>query len=109
MYIFLSTDHWHDVVAGSLLGFGIANFTYRQYFPSLGSKLSHLPYAPRMELLDGTRASELPYYRSSTDSQYETEVELLRGTAPRNEPAEHPEQSWEQGLSMEGGPLHSHG
>jgi diacylglycerol diphosphate phosphatase/phosphatidate phosphatase len=109
MYIFLSTDHWHDVVAGSLLGFGIANFTYRQYFPSLGSKLSHLPYAPRIELLDGTRVSELPYYRSSTDGQYEAEVELLRGTAPRNESAEHPEQNWERGLSMEGGPLHSDG
>ena len=105
---FPSTDHWQDVLAGSLLGFIIANFSYRQYFPSLGSKLSHLPYAPRTEILDATRGSGLPYYRTSTDSQHETEVELLRGTVPRNEPAEHSEENWERGPRMEGGPRHSH-
>lgn len=98
--------HWQDVVAGSILGFVIANFAYRQYFPSLGSKLSHLPYAPRTEHLEATPASTLPYYRESTDSQGEVEVGLLRDTVRRNEP-EHPEQSWDRGPSMEGGPLHS--
>lgn len=107
MHVFPSTDHWQDVLAGSLLGFGIANFAYRQYFPSLSSKLSHLPYAPRIELLDGARASALPYYRTSTDSHYEAEVELLHDTVPRREHAEHPEQSWDS-PGMEGGPVQSH-
>jgi diacylglycerol diphosphate phosphatase / phosphatidate phosphatase len=102
MHGFPPTDHWHDVIAGSLLGFVIANFSYRQYFPSLSSKHSHLPYAPRIELLDDIHAADLPYYRSSMDSQYGTEVELLQGTVPRHEPAEHPEQSWERGPTMEG-------
>ncbi|KAI8998589.1 acid phosphatase/Vanadium-dependent haloperoxidase [Trametes punicea] len=39
--------HWHDVLAGSLLGLLAAYFSYRQYYPPLQSKLSHEPYPPR--------------------------------------------------------------
>lgn len=106
--------HWQDVIAGSLLGFTIANFAYRQYFPSLGSKRSHLPYAPRTLHPEDTYryGSGLPYYqRNPTDSQRDAEVELLSGAVSRdnmrrNEP-EHPEQLWDRGPSMEDGDLHS--
>jgi len=106
--------HWQDVLAGSLLGFTIANFAYRQYFPSLSSKRSHLPYAPRTLHPQDTRrpAPVLPYYhRRSMDSQGEAEVELLSGAVShgnvgRNEP-EQQEQSWERGSSVEDGNFRS--
>ncbi len=41
-------DHWHDVLVGSLLGTVLAYFSYRQYYPSLASELSHRPYSPRI-------------------------------------------------------------
>ncbi|KAK0228408.1 phosphatidic acid phosphatase type 2/haloperoxidase [Armillaria fumosa] len=40
--------HWHDVLLGSLLGTVLAYFSYRQYYPSLASELSHRPYSPRI-------------------------------------------------------------
>lgn len=40
--------HWHDVLVGSLLGTVLAYFSYRQYYPSLASELSHRPYSPRI-------------------------------------------------------------
>ncbi|KAF8061593.1 PAP2-domain-containing protein [Lyophyllum atratum] len=45
--------HWHDVLVGGLLGTVISYFTYRQYYPSLGSELSHRPYSPRIQRDDG--------------------------------------------------------
>ncbi|KAI0064654.1 PAP2-domain-containing protein [Artomyces pyxidatus] len=53
--------HWQDVTAGSLLGFTIAYFAYRQYYPSLSSEVSHTPYPPR------TQRSEpvLPVHRAA--------------------------------------------
>jgi hypothetical protein len=87
MYVLLSTDHWQDVVAGSALGILTAYFSYRQYFPSLSSKLSHLPYSPRIQHLEATRdisPDTLPQYRDSAEGQ---EVELLRGTVRRDEPS----------------------
>ncbi|OBZ75896.1 putative diacylglycerol pyrophosphate phosphatase 1 [Grifola frondosa] len=36
--------HWHDVLAGSLLGLVVSYFSYRQFYPSLASELSHYPY-----------------------------------------------------------------
>ncbi|KAG5639518.1 hypothetical protein H0H81_000663 [Sphagnurus paluster] len=41
--------HWHDVLVGSLLGTVVSYFSYRQYFPSLASELSHRPYSPRIK------------------------------------------------------------
>jgi hypothetical protein len=114
MHVSSSTDHWQDIVAGSLLGFIIANFSYRQYFPSLGSKRSHLPYAPRTLHPEDSRrsASVLPYYhRRSMDSQGEAEVELLSGAVSRDNVRrnehEQPEQPWERGPSVEDGNFRS--
>ncbi|KNZ75493.1 putative diacylglycerol pyrophosphate phosphatase 1 [Termitomyces sp. J132] len=41
--------HWQDVLVGSILGTVISYFTYRQYYPSLASELSHRPYSPRIK------------------------------------------------------------
>jgi len=99
--------HWQDVLAGSFLGIVMAYFSYRQYFPSLGSDLAHLPYAPRTQHLEDTHgrpAPGLPYYRSSVESEHgEAGVELLRDTVKRNEP-ERVERTWERGPSLEDGP-----
>ena len=46
------TDHWQDVLVGAILGAVLAYFSYRQYYPSLASKNSHRPYAPRIQLED---------------------------------------------------------
>ena len=54
------TDHWHDVLVGSILGTLFAYFSYRQYYPSLSSELSHRPYSPRIK--DDVEAV-LPFHR----------------------------------------------
>jgi len=41
--------HWHDVLVGSIVGTVMAYFSYRQYYPSLGSEYSHRPYSPRIK------------------------------------------------------------
>lgn len=37
--------HWQDVTVGSLIGIVIAIICYRQYYPAVGSTISHLSYA----------------------------------------------------------------
>ena len=49
---FFTLDHWHDVLVGGLLGTLVSYFTYRQYYPSLSSELSHRPYSPRIKRED---------------------------------------------------------
>ena len=101
MYFLLLPDHWQDVVAGSVLGIVTAYFSYRQYFPSLASKLAHLPYSPRIHHPDGTHGSPpdtLPYYHEPLDDG--TEVELLHETVRRDGTGQ-PEQIWGRGPSEE--------
>lgn len=61
--------HWQDVSVGLVLGFTIAYFSYRQYYPSLEHPLSHLPFAPR-KYASGNYANstELAGYHPSKDS-----------------------------------------
>jgi|SRR5712671_1278690 len=102
----LSTDHWQDVLFGSLLGIVMAYFSYRQYFLPLASELAHLPYSPRPQFLEGTHdpAPGLPYYSDPVERERGgAVVEPPRDTVKRNEP-EQVEQTWEQGPSLEGGP-----
>ncbi|KAF9348824.1 hypothetical protein BGX34_002221 [Mortierella sp. NVP85] len=40
--------HWHDVTAGAFMGAIFAVFAYRQYYPSLASGKSNLPFSPRV-------------------------------------------------------------
>ncbi|PFH52415.1 hypothetical protein AMATHDRAFT_140084 [Amanita thiersii Skay4041] len=84
--------HWHDVLVGSLLGTVLAYFCYRQYYPSLASKLSHRPYSPRIKREDSilpshgrhsedTHATH-PFAHASQPSYAEGDYEL-EGTVPR--------------------------
>jgi diacylglycerol diphosphate phosphatase/phosphatidate phosphatase len=67
----ISSDHWQDLVAGTTLGLTIAYFCYRQYYPCLSSKYSHLPYAPRTTPGDATRLP-VHYSQTSFDSIHES-------------------------------------
>ncbi|CAG8515439.1 14875_t:CDS:2 [Funneliformis caledonium] len=40
--------HWHDVFAGSLIGFLLSYFAYHQYYPSLHSAISDKPFTIRL-------------------------------------------------------------
>ncbi|KAI8050806.1 phosphatidic acid phosphatase type 2/haloperoxidase [Syncephalis plumigaleata] len=40
--------HWQDVLVGGIVGFGMAYFAYRQYYPSLSSHQCHRPFSPRI-------------------------------------------------------------
>ncbi|CAI2174337.1 19042_t:CDS:10 [Funneliformis geosporum] len=40
--------HWHDVFAGSLVGFLLSYFAYHQYYPSLQSAISDKPFTIRL-------------------------------------------------------------
>jgi diacylglycerol diphosphate phosphatase/phosphatidate phosphatase len=112
---FPSPDHWHDVLAGSILGLVMANFAYRQYFRSLASEASHLPYDPRTQRPEGAHdhpAPGLPRYRTlqrPADGEVDDgEVELIDGTVRGGEPEQLVvEQGWERGPSLEGGFPHS--
>ncbi|KAJ7632485.1 phosphatidic acid phosphatase type 2/haloperoxidase [Roridomyces roridus] len=44
--------HWQDVLVGSVLGTVVSYFSYRQYYPSLSSEVSHRPYSPRIATFD---------------------------------------------------------
>ncbi len=87
-------DHWQDVLTGSVLGLGLAYFSYRQYYPSLASEISHCPYSPRIKHED----SILPLHHvhstethgtANGQSHYRDSVEdgeaLPRETVPRPE------------------------
>ncbi|KAG1756553.1 PAP2-domain-containing protein [Suillus paluster] len=79
--------HWHDVVAGAILGLAVAYFAYRQYFPSLASPMSHKPHPPRVR-----REEELPTVNPATDrgqsytDGIDEEVELV-GDVRKPDPA----------------------
>ncbi|KZT09478.1 acid phosphatase/Vanadium-dependent haloperoxidase [Laetiporus sulphureus 93-53] len=77
--------HATDILAGSLLGIATAYFSYRQYFPSLSSRLSHRPYSPRIkrELLP-VHAQSVPLAAGEEESE-ETDGELEHETIPRDE------------------------
>lgn len=45
------TDYRHhptDIIAGSLLGLGLAYFSYRLYYPPLDHPMAHKAYSPRI-------------------------------------------------------------
>jgi hypothetical protein len=91
----------------------MANFAYRQYFRSLSSKVSHLPYDPRTQRPEGAddhHALVLPHYqtlqRPTSGGVDDGEVELIDGTVRRGG-SEQLEQGWERGLGLEGGFPHS--
>ena len=59
--------HWQDVLVGGALGLLVSYFAYRQYYPPLTSRRSHVPYAPRDK--DAARAGPvLPTTRDEDDT-----------------------------------------
>ena len=89
-------------MAGSILGLALGYFSYRQYYPSLASEISHRPYAPRIKpegpILpthhhNDSQATErglgIPDHingrHSYHDLPHEEDLELPEGTAPRPE------------------------
>jgi diacylglycerol diphosphate phosphatase / phosphatidate phosphatase len=63
---------------GSLLGITLAYFSYRQYYPSLASELSHKPYSPRIQ-----REPEelLPVHRDQAQD-HPAEARIENGAVP---------------------------
>lgn len=57
------------MTVGSILGLTVAYFSYRQYYPSLTSELSHRPYSPRIR--DGNSDSILPVHDQSRTERYD--------------------------------------
>ncbi|KZV63858.1 acid phosphatase/Vanadium-dependent haloperoxidase [Peniophora sp. CONT] len=49
--------HWQDVLVGGALGLFVSYFAYRQYYPPLTSRRSHVPYTPRDK--DAARAGPI--------------------------------------------------
>jgi len=81
--------HWHDIVVGSAVGLTLSYFSYRQYFPSLASPLSHLPYAPRIER-EAESDEKLPTHHIPGDRMNPEaggDVELVDGTVKRPGPS----------------------
>lgn len=94
--------HWHDILVGSIVGLVLAYFSYRQYFPSLASPLSHRPYAPRIESeedsgpglpMHSDPQSEHPSDHTVSDNG---DVELIDGTVKRSH---HLSDGWRAGGS----------
>jgi len=93
-------DHWQDVLVGSIVGTVFAFFSYRQYYPSLGSEFSHRPYSPRIQREDEERlethddpfeggGDPQPHDHHHDDEEYE-----LEGTVLRPHPPESLEEMW---------------
>lgn len=89
--------HWHDVVAGAILGTAIAYFTYRQYFPSLASPISHRPYSPRVPRDEDVLPTATSHGGSRYSESGEAEqLELIDGGVRKPDPGPL-EEIWRQG------------
>lgn len=83
-------------MVGSLIGLLLAYFSYRQYYPSLASELSHRPYGPRIkreehEILPSHRhapsqGQSLNGNGVAVDRYADDEQLELEGTVPRPRP-----------------------
>ena len=88
------SDHWQDVLAGSILGTVLAYFSYRQHFPGLASKFSDRPYSPRVKH-ENTEMLPTHNLHSFADSHgggirvsYDDHDDALTETVPRPEPGQ---------------------
>ncbi|KAG5647199.1 hypothetical protein DXG03_001158 [Asterophora parasitica] len=72
-FIFSFSDHWQDVLVGSLLGTIVSYFSYRQYYPSLTAQLSHRPYSPRIKREDAGEVLPI-HQRSLSPNDHESSL-----------------------------------
>lgn len=88
--------HWQDVLVGSILGMVVAFFSYRQYYPPLGSEMAHRPYAPRIKResdslpLHNRQHSAEPFSGPPRPEPYQDSqesMELADGAVPRKDPS----------------------
>lgn len=71
--------HWHDVLVGSVLGLVLAYFSYRQYYPHLGTQRSHHPFPPRINRVDDDNdIPVLPMHHGETSNLAEADEEAGR-------------------------------
>lgn len=94
------SDHWQDVLTGSILGTVLAYFSYRHYYPNLTSKHSHQPYSPRIKREDteilpthNLRSSEASHGGGDRTS-YADNDNGVAGTVPRPDTTGHLEAVW---------------
>ena len=99
-------DHWQDVLVGSIVGTVFAFFSYRQYYPSLGSEYSHRPYSPRIpredeerlemhdDPFEGGGGDPQPYDHHHHHDNVDDEEYELEGTVLRPHPPESLEDMW---------------
>jgi len=101
------------VLVGSVLGTLVSYFTYRQYYPSLGSEVSHRPYAPRIAQDEipshhNRRTSSRLAYRDDPTAEDIIDSGPLQGTVVRNEPGSLRELWRDSADHEETTPLHPH-
>ncbi|KAI0309195.1 phosphatidic acid phosphatase type 2/haloperoxidase [Amylostereum chailletii] len=105
--------HWQDVLVGTVLGLVVSYFSYRQYYPSLGSELSHRPYSPRIKRMEpllpthhhtpssaplhGPPTVETQPYTDQSSDEHLEDVPM-HGTVRREEPGPL-RQVWKEGDS----------
>lgn len=70
-------DHWDDVLVGSALGLGVAYFSYRQYYPHLASKTTHIPFTTRFEKVEYDVDNEAVFRDGDADDE---EAGLIGGS-----------------------------
>ena len=81
------------------MGTVIAYFSYRQYYPSLASPMSHRPYSPRVPRDEQVLPTVAPHGESrfpDRESEEGEEVELIDG-AVRNPEPEPLKEVWQRG------------
>jgi diacylglycerol diphosphate phosphatase/phosphatidate phosphatase len=61
--------HWEDVLTGSVLGLVVSYFSYRQYYPDLGSKTAHIPFTTRFEETEYDEDNGTVGYRDDADEE----------------------------------------
>ncbi|KAF5391417.1 hypothetical protein D9757_001954 [Collybiopsis confluens] len=96
--------HWQDVVAGSLLGTGMAYFSYRQYYPGLANKFSHFPYGPRIQHESDYNVLPVHFSRLPSSSSHHVAASALgeNSQLPLRRYADDPESTSASDLELEG-------
>ena len=72
-------DHRHDVLVGSIVGLLLSFFAYHQYYPSLTSPNSHLPFSPCIHSWESGGHSHAPSTNGVQGGHMDHVPDLERG------------------------------